>query len=69
MSVGFGFTSLHETPTPPLPAAVWYSTVFAALTEFIRELIVIGANERLAVYNHLDIRTGAIPHQLEAPAK
>ncbi|WP_443333354.1 recombinase family protein [Streptomyces sp. TSRI0281] len=47
---GIGFTSLHEnldTPTPT-PGGRLVFHVFAALAEFIRELIVIGTNEGLA---------------------
>ncbi|MER6149355.1 recombinase family protein [Streptomyces hirsutus] len=117
---GIGFTSLHENldTTPPGGRLVFH--VFAALAEFIRELIVIGTNEGLAAarargrvggrpsvateeviraardllpdpgrsitsiakllgvspgtfYNHIpdlrELRAGAVPRQLEAPAK
>ncbi|MFD7402275.1 recombinase family protein [Streptomyces sp. NPDC059866] len=44
---GIGFTSLHENlDTTPGGRLVFH--VFAALVEFIRELIVIGTNEGLA---------------------
>lgn len=96
---GIGFTSLHENLDTTTPRGRLIFHVFAALAEFIRELIVIGTNEGLAVardllpdsgrsitsiaellgvspgtlYNHIpDLRellAGAVPRQLEAPAK
>ncbi|MFF4836656.1 recombinase family protein [Streptomyces sp. NPDC001315] len=117
---GIGFTSLHENLDTTTPGGRLVFHVFAALAEFIRELIVIGTNEGLAaarargrvggrpsvatdeviraardllpdpgrsitsiakllgvspgtLYNHIpdlrELRAGAIPHQLEAPAK
>ncbi|MFC5143506.1 recombinase family protein [Streptomyces aureoversilis] len=45
---GIGFTSLHENLDTTTPGGRLVFHVFAALAEFIRELIVIGANEGLA---------------------
>jgi DNA invertase Pin-like site-specific DNA recombinase len=45
---GFGFTSLHENLDTTTPGGRLVFHVFAALAEFIRELIVIGTNEGLA---------------------
>ncbi|WP_425555535.1 recombinase family protein [Kitasatospora kazusensis] len=117
---GIGFTSLHENLDTTTPGGRLVFHVFAALAEFIRELIVIGTNEGLAaarargrvggrptvateeviraardllpdpgrsitsiakllgvspgtLYNHIpdlrELRAGAGPRQLEAPAK
>ncbi|MEV4968559.1 recombinase family protein [Streptomyces sp. NPDC024062] len=117
---GIGFTSLHENLDTTTPGGRLVFHVFAALGEFIRELIVIGTNEGLAaarergrvggrpsvateeiiraardllpdpgrsitsiakllgispgtLYNHIpdlrELRAGAVPHQLKAPAK
>nr|WP_324605386.1 recombinase family protein [Streptomyces sp. NRRL F-2664] len=117
---GIGFTSLHENPDTTTPGGRLVFHVFAALAEFICELIVIGTNEGLAaarargrvggrpsvatdeviraardllpdpgrsitsiakllgvspgtLYNHIpdlrELRAGAVPRQLEAPAK
>ncbi|MEV7068505.1 recombinase family protein [Streptomyces collinus] len=117
---GIGFTSLHENLDTTTPGGRLVFHVFAALAEFIRELIVIGTNEGLAaarargrvggrpsvatdeviraardllpdpgrsitsiakllgvspgtLYNHIpdlrELRAGAVPRQLEAPAK
>ncbi|MFD9716136.1 recombinase family protein [Streptomyces sp. NPDC059076] len=117
---GIGFTSLHENLDTTTPGGRLVFHVFAALAEFIRELIVIGTNEGLAaarargrvggrptiateeviraarnllpdpgrsitsiakllnispgtLYNHIpdlrELRTGAVPRQLEAPGK
>ncbi|MQY36963.1 DNA-invertase hin [Streptomyces sp. RB17] len=114
-----GFASLHENLDTTTPGGRLVFHVFAALAEFIRELIVIGTNEGLAaarargrvggrpavateeviraardllpdpgrsitsiakllgvspgtLYNHIpdlrELRAGAIPGQLEAPA-
>lgn len=43
-----GFTSLHERLDTTTPGGRLVFHVFAALAEFIRELIVIGTNEGLA---------------------
>ena len=43
-----GFTSLHEKLDTTTPGGRLVFHVFAALAEFIRELIVIGTNEGLA---------------------
>ncbi|MFE7215973.1 recombinase family protein [Streptomyces sp. NPDC001698] len=43
-----GFTSLHENLDTTTPGGRLVFHVFAALAEFIRELIVIGTNEGLA---------------------
>ncbi|MFE7216198.1 recombinase family protein [Streptomyces sp. NPDC057611] len=45
---GVGFTSLHENLDTTTPGGRLVCHVFAALAEFIRELIVIGTNEGLA---------------------
>ncbi|MFG3013570.1 recombinase family protein [Streptomyces cinerochromogenes] len=45
---GIGFTSLHERPDTLTPGGRLIFHVFAALAEFIRELIVQGTNEGLA---------------------
>ncbi|MFE9704184.1 recombinase family protein [Streptomyces sp. NPDC005930] len=45
---GVGFTSLHENLDTTTPGGRLVFHVFAALAEFIRELIVIGTNEGLA---------------------
>ncbi|GAA1116669.1 MULTISPECIES: recombinase family protein [Streptomyces violaceusniger group] len=117
---GIGFTSLHENLDTTTPGGRLVFHVFAALAEFIRELIVQGTREGLdaarargrvgghptvateeviraardllpdpgrsitsiaklqgvspgTLYNHIpdlrELRSGAIPHQLEAPAK
>ncbi len=117
---GVGFTSLHENLDTTTPGGRLVFHVFAALAEFIRELVVIGTNEGLVaarargrvggrptvateeviraardllpdpcrsitsiakllgvspgtLYNHIpdlrELRTGAVPRQLEAPAK
>lgn len=55
---GIGFTSLHENLDTTTPGGRLVFHVFAALAEFIRELIVIGTNEGLAA-----------ARQLKAPAK
>nr|WP_285441087.1 MULTISPECIES: recombinase family protein [unclassified Streptomyces] len=44
---GIGFTSLHENLDTTTPGGRLVFHVFAALAEFIRELIVIGTNEGL----------------------
>ncbi|MGC0387046.1 recombinase family protein [Streptomyces sp. SAI-129] len=117
---GIGFTSLHENLDTTTPGGRLVFHVFAALAEFIRELIVIGTEEGLAaarargrvggrpsvateeiiraardllpdpgrsitsiakllgvspgtLYNHIpdlrELRAGAVPRQLEAPAR
>jgi DNA invertase Pin-like site-specific DNA recombinase len=45
---GIGFTSLHENLDTTTPGGRLVFHVFAALAEFIRELIVSGTNEGLA---------------------
>ncbi|MGA6160605.1 recombinase family protein [Stenotrophomonas sp. NPDC087984] len=45
---GIGFTSLHENVDTTTPGGRLVFHVFAALAEFIRELIVIGTKEGLA---------------------
>ena len=45
---GVGFTSLHERLDTTTPGGRLIFHVFAALAEFIRELIVVGTNEGLA---------------------
>ncbi|MYQ40724.1 recombinase family protein [Streptomyces sp. SID4921] len=45
---GIGFTSLHENLDTTTPCGRLVFHVFAALAEFIRELIVIGTNDGLA---------------------
>jgi DNA invertase Pin-like site-specific DNA recombinase len=55
-----GFASLHEKVDTTTPGGRLVFHVFAALTEFIRELIVIGANEGLAAARARD-RVGGRP--------
>ncbi|WP_267906116.1 recombinase family protein [Streptomyces broussonetiae] len=55
---GIGFTSLHENVDTTTPGGRLGFHVFAALAEFIRELIVIGTNEGLAAAR---ARTGGRP--------
>ena len=50
---GIGFTSLHENLDTTTPGGRLVFHVFAALAEFIRELIVIGTNEGLAAARDL----------------
>ncbi|MFD7096772.1 recombinase family protein [Streptomyces xanthophaeus] len=45
---GIGFTSLHENLDATTPGGRLVFHAYAALAEFIRELIVIGTNEGLA---------------------
>ena len=45
---GIGFTSLHENLDTTTPGGRLVFHVFAALAEFIRELIIIGTKEGLA---------------------
>jgi DNA invertase Pin-like site-specific DNA recombinase len=47
--------------TPPPPAGAWVFHVFAALAEFIRELIVDGTNEGLAAARARGQRLGRPP--------
>ncbi|MFE7400301.1 recombinase family protein [Streptomyces sp. NPDC057557] len=47
-NAGSGFTSLHERLDTTTPGGRLIFHVFAALAEFIRELIVQGTNEGLA---------------------
>ncbi|GAA5197157.1 recombinase family protein [Arthrobacter gyeryongensis] len=47
-SLGVGFTSLHENLDTTTPGGRLVFHVFAALAEFIRELIVAGTHEGLA---------------------
>ncbi|MDQ0239281.1 DNA invertase Pin-like site-specific DNA recombinase [Arthrobacter bambusae] len=47
-SLGVGFTSLHESLDTTTPGGRLVFHVFAALAEFIRELIVAGTHEGLA---------------------
>ncbi|UYY83355.1 recombinase family protein [Arthrobacter sp. YA7-1] len=47
-SLGVGFTSLHENLDTATPGGRLVFHVFAALAEFIRELIVAGTHEGLA---------------------
>ncbi|MGW2962696.1 recombinase family protein [Streptomyces sp. NPDC001220] len=58
---GIGFTSLHEAldTTPPGGRLVFH--VFAALAEFIRELIVQGTNEGLDAARTRGARLGRPP--------
>ncbi|MEV0693011.1 recombinase family protein [Streptomyces sp. NPDC050388] len=57
---GVGFTSLHENLDTTTPGGRLIFHVFAALAEFIRELIVAGTNEGLAAARARG-RTGGRP--------
>ncbi|WP_246040805.1 recombinase family protein [Streptomyces cadmiisoli] len=57
---GIGFTSLHENLDTTTPGGRLVFHVFAALAEFIRELIVIGTNEGLAAARARG-RVGGLP--------
>ncbi|MFI6729753.1 recombinase family protein [Streptomyces atratus] len=57
---GVGFTSLHENLNTTTPGGRLIFHVFAALAEFIRELIVVGTNESLAAARARG-RTGGRP--------
>jgi DNA invertase Pin-like site-specific DNA recombinase len=57
---GVGFTSLHENLDTTTPGGCLIFHVFAALSEFIRELIVAGTNEGLAAARARG-RTGGRP--------
>jgi DNA invertase Pin-like site-specific DNA recombinase len=58
---GFGFRSLHEAWTPPLPGGRLVFHVFAALAEFIRELIVEGTREGPDAARARGVRLGRPP--------
>ncbi|WP_190813500.1 recombinase family protein [Saccharopolyspora pogona] len=61
---GIGFTSLHENLDTTTPGGRLVFHVFAALAEFIRELIVDGTREGLAVARANGVRLGRPPEQL-----
>ena len=58
---GIGFTSLHEALDTTTPGGRLIFHVFAALAEFIRELIVEGTNEGLAAARARGARLGRPP--------
>lgn len=58
---GVGFTSLHESLDTTTPGGRLVFHVFAALAEFIRELIVQGTNEGLAAARARGQRLGRPP--------
>jgi DNA invertase Pin-like site-specific DNA recombinase len=58
---GIGFTSLHENLDTTTPGGRLVFHVFAALAEFIRELIVEGTHEGLAAARANGVRLGRPP--------
>ncbi|MFJ1880671.1 recombinase family protein [Streptomyces sp. NPDC088137] len=62
---GVGFTSLHEALDTTTPGGRLVFHVFAALAEFIRELIVQGANEGLDAARARGARLGRPPAMTE----
>ncbi|GAA4974083.1 recombinase family protein [Yinghuangia aomiensis] len=62
---GIGFTSLHEALDTTTPGGRLVFHVFAALAEFIRELIVQGTNEGLAAARARGARLGRPPAMTE----
>jgi len=58
---GIGFTSLHEALDTTTPGGRLVFHVFAALAEFIRELIVQGTNEGLDAARARGTRLGRPP--------
>jgi DNA invertase Pin-like site-specific DNA recombinase len=58
---GIGFKSLHEALDTTTPGGRLVFHVFAALAEFIRELIVEGTNEGLAAARVRGVRLGRPP--------
>lgn len=58
---GIGFTSLHENLDTTTPGGRLVFHVFAALAEFIRELIVDGTREGLAAARANGVRLGRPP--------
>ncbi|WP_242646956.1 recombinase family protein [Streptomyces griseocarneus] len=62
---GTGFTSLHEALGTTMPGGRLVFHVFAALAEFIRELIVQGTNEGLDAARARGARLGRPPAMTE----
>ncbi|MFI7295113.1 recombinase family protein [Streptomyces sp. NPDC050121] len=62
---GVGFTSLHEALDTTTPGQRLVFHVFAALAEFIRELIVQGTNEGLDAARARGARLGRPPAMTE----
>ncbi|MGY0060900.1 recombinase family protein [Streptomyces sp. LZ34] len=62
---GIGFTSLHEALDTTTPGGRLVFHVFAALAEFIRELIVQGTNEGLDAARARGARLGRPPAMTE----
>ncbi|MFI8861349.1 recombinase family protein [Streptomyces prasinus] len=62
---GIGFTSLHEALDTTTPGGRLVFHVFAALAEFIRELIVQGTNEGLDAARARSARLGRPPAMTE----
>lgn len=58
---GIGFTSLHENLDTTTPGGRLVFHVFAALAEFIRELIIDGTREGLAAAKANGVRLGRPP--------
>lgn len=63
-----GFTSLHENLDTTTPGGRLVFHVFAALAEFIRELIVAGTREGLAAVRARGRAADRARHQLPAGA-
>ncbi|MGW5367464.1 recombinase family protein [Streptomyces sp. NPDC004009] len=62
---GIGFTSLHEALDTTTPGGRLVFHVFAALAEFIRELIIQGTNEGLDAARARGARLGRPPAMTE----
>ncbi|QER90578.1 recombinase family protein [Streptomyces tendae] len=62
---GIGFTSLHEALDTTTPGGRLVFHVFAALSEFIRELIIQGTNEGLDAARARGARLGRPPAMTE----
>ncbi|MFD6918563.1 recombinase family protein [Streptomyces virginiae] len=66
---GVGFTSLHEALDTTTPGGHLVFDVFSAFAEFIRELIVQGANEGLDAARACGARLGRPPAMTEEQAR
>jgi DNA invertase Pin-like site-specific DNA recombinase len=66
---GVGFTSLHENLDTTTPGGRLVFHVFAALAEFIRELIVAGTREGLAAARDLRPNPRRQRHRHRPPAR
>ena len=58
---GVGFMSLHEALETTIPGGLLVFHVFAALAEFIRELIIEGTREGLDAARARSARLGLLP--------